>query len=755
MIKEKFDVVGMTCSSCAMSVEKAVRKMDGVSSVNVNLLSNNMVVEYDDSLVNPSTIISTVSSAGYNAMLTSSSTAPPTKDEVSHVQSEIEEMKQRVIVSLVFMVLLLYVAMGPMVGLPLPSFLVGVKNAATMALVQFFLTLPVVYVNRQYYQTGFKTLWHRSPNMDSLIAIGSGAAIVYGIYALFKITYGLGHSDLAMVRHYSHDLYFESAAMILGLITLGKYLEARSKGRTSDAIAKLMDLAPKVATVVRGDQEVEIPVGELVEGDIVVIKPGQSIPVDGVIIDGSSAVDESALTGESIPVAKSAGDKVISATINKAGAFRFQATRIGDDTTLAQIIRLVEEAGSSKAPIAKLADQISGVFVPVVIAIALVASITWLILGYPFEFALTIGVAVLVISCPCALGLATPVAIMVGTGQGALHGILVRSAEALETAHSVDTVVLDKTGTITEGKPQVTDVISGSALSPEELLTIGASLEKPSEHPLAEAIVSSAAEAQVQLHPVSDFLAVPGKGVKAKIGEQKYLAGNLSFMRENKINLGELEAKADHLAEQGKTPMYFANTKEALGIIAVADVVKPSSKIAIQSLRELGIEVVMLTGDNKKTAEAIRRELELETVLAEVLPEDKEREIRILQEQGRTVAMVGDGVNDAPALARAHVGIAIGAGTDVAIESADIVLMKNDLVDVVTAIKLSKATLRNIKQNLFWAFFYNTLGIPLAAGLLYPFFGWKLNPMYAAAAMSLSSIFVVSNALRLRRFKPN
>ena len=755
MIKEKFDVVGMTCSSCAMSVEKAVRKMNGVSSVNVNLLSNNMVVEYDDSLVNSSTIISTVSSAGYNAMLTSSSTAPPTKDEVSHVQSEIEEMKQRVIVSLVFMVLLLYVAMGPMVGLPLPSFLVGVKNAATMALVQFFLTLPVVYVNRQYYQTGFKTLWHRSPNMDSLIAIGSGAAIVYGIYALFKITYGLGHSDLAMVRHYSHDLYFESAAMILGLITLGKYLEARSKGRTSDAIAKLMDLAPKVATVVRGDQEVEIPVGELVEGDIVVIKPGQSIPVDGVIIDGSSAVDESALTGESIPVAKSAGDKVISATINKAGAFRFQATRIGDDTTLAQIIRLVEEAGSSKAPIAKLADQISGVFVPVVIAIALVASITWLILGYPFEFALTMGVAVLVISCPCALGLATPVAIMVGTGQGALHGILVRSAEALETAHSVDTVVLDKTGTITEGKPQVTDVISGSALSPEELLTIGASLEKPSEHPLAEAIVSSAAEAQVQLHPVSDFLAVPGKGVQAKIGEQKYLAGNLSFMRENKINLGELEAKADHLAEQGKTPMYFANTKEALGIIAVADVVKPSSKIAIQSLRELGIEVVMLTGDNKKTAEAIRRELELETVLAEVLPEDKEREIRILQEQGRTVAMVGDGVNDAPALARAHVGIAIGAGTDVAIESADIVLMKNDLVDVVTAIKLSKATLRNIKQNLSWAFFYNTLGIPLAAGLLYPFFGWKLNPMYAAAAMSLSSIFVVSNALRLRRFKPN
>jgi Cu+-exporting ATPase len=753
MKKEKFSVVGMTCSSCSAAVERAVGHMDGVSSVNVNLLSNNMTVEYDDSLVEPSAIMSTVNDAGYSASLAGSD-APAKTNEVSQVEDEINEMKHRAIVSMVFMVLLMYVAMGHMVGLPVPSFLLGVENAAAMALVQFLLTLPVIYVNRRYYQTGFKTLWRRSPNMDSLIAVGSGAAIVYGVFAMFRIGWGLGHGDLDLVMRYSHDLYFESAAMILALITLGKFLEARSKGRTSDAIAKLIGLAPKVATVIRNDMEVEVAVADLVEGDIIVIKPGQSIPVDGVIVDGSSAVDESALTGESIPVAKRVGDKVISATINKSGAFRFKATRIGDDTTLAQIIRLVEEASSSKAPIAKLADKISGIFVPVVISIAITAFVVWLLLGYPFEFALTIGIAVLVISCPCALGLATPVAIMVSTGQGALHGILIKSAESLETAHSVDTVVLDKTGTITEGKPQVTDVITGSTLSEAELLTIAASLEKSSEHPLAEAIVTKGMEEEVHFKQVTDFLAAPGKGVQGKIGEKDYLAGNLSFMHDNKIDLGQLESQADDLAEQGKTPMYFANTTEVLGIIAVADVIKPSSKPAIQRLKNLGVDVVMLTGDNKRTAEAIRRELGIERVIAEVLPEDKEREIRTLQEQGKTVAMVGDGVNDAPALARADVGIAIGAGTDVAIESADIVLMKDDLNDVPTTIKLSKATLRNIKQNLFWAFFYNALGIPLAAGLLYPFYGWRLNPMYAAAAMSLSSIFVVSNALRLRRFNP-
>lgn len=754
MKKEKFDVTGMTCSACSAAVERAVGHMDGVSAVTVNLLSNNMTVEYDDTLLEPKAIIDTVVDAGYSASV-AGTTAPAKSSEASHVQGEIDAMKHRTIVSMVFMVLLMYVAMGHMVGLPVPSFLLGVENASTMALVQFLLALPVLYVNRQYYQTGFKTLWRRSPNMDSLIAIGSGAAVVYGVFAMFRIGWGLGHGDLDLVMRYSHDLYFESAAMILALITLGKFLEARSKGRTSDAIAKLIDLAPQVATVIRNNVEVEVPVADLVEGDVVVIKPGQSIPVDGVIIEGNSAVDESALTGESIPVAKNVGDKVISATINKSGTFRFKATRIGDDTTLAQIIRLVEEASSSKAPIAKLADKISGIFVPVVITIALAAFVVWMLLGYPFEFALTIGIAVLVISCPCALGLATPVAIMVGTGQGALHGILTKSAEALETAHSVNTVVLDKTGTITEGKPQVTDVIPGSTLSHKELLTIGASLEKPSEHPLADAIVARGLEDQVQLQQVSDFLAVPGKGVQGKIGDQVYLAGNLAFMQENEIDLGEFEHSADRLAEQGKTPMYFANTKEVLGIIAVADVVKPTSKQAIHDLAKLGIDVVMLTGDNKRTAEAIRRELDIKTVIAEVLPDDKEREVRTLQERGKIVAMVGDGVNDAPALARADVGVAIGAGTDVAIESADIVLMKNDLRDVATAIKLSKATLRNIKQNLFWAFFYNALGIPLAAGLLFPFFGWKLNPMYAAAAMSLSSIFVVSNALRLRRFNPN
>ena len=755
MKKEKYTVTGMTCAACSAAVERAVGKVEGVSSVTVNLLSNSMVVEYDENLLEPSQIVTAVSDAGYLAAPASAAGEKTQARAAGGIEDEIAQLKTRVVISLVFMVLLMYVAMGPMVGLPLPSFLLGLENAATMALVQLLLTLPVLYVNRAYFQMGLKTLCRRSPNMDSLIAIGSGAAVAYGIFALFRISYGLGHGEWAVVARYSHDLYFESATMILTLITLGKFLEARSKGRTSDAIARLMDLAPKTATVIRGGAEVEVPVADLVVGDIIVIRPGQSIPVDGIIVEGSSAIDESAITGESIPVAKTVGDQVISATLNKAGSFKFQATRIGDDTTLAQIIRLVEEAGASKAPIAKLADKISAVFVPVVIAIALVSFVIWLLLGYPFEFALTTAVAVLVISCPCALGLAPPVAIMVGTGQGALHGILIKSAEALETAHSVDTVVLDKTGTITAGTPQVTDVIPAPGLTPEELLQIGASLEKPSEHPLAEAIVAEANRAGLELAPVEEFLAVPGRGIQARLGGQTYLAGNLAFMQEQGVNLGEFEAKADELAEQGKTPMCFADTRRILGLIAAADLVKPSSPGAIAELQQLGVDVVMLTGDNRRTAEAIRKELGLRLVRAEVLPEDKEREIHSLQEQGKKVAMVGDGVNDAPALARADVGIAIGAGTDVALESADIVLVKNDLRDVVTAIKLSKATLRNIKQNLFWAFFYNSLGIPLAAGLFYPLFGWRLSPMYAAAAMSLSSIFVVTNALRLRKFKPN
>lgn len=754
MKKEKYTVSGMTCAACSAAVERAVSQVPGVSSVNVNLLANVMVVEYDESALDASRIIAAVSDAGYAAAPASAEQQRTQAAPVGAITDEIAQMKKRVVVSLVFMVLLMYVSMGHMLHLPVPAFLLGLENAGTMALLQFLLTLPVLLVNRQYFQVGFKTLWRRSPNMDSLIAIGSGAAVVYGVFALFRISYGLGHGELDLVARYSHDLYFESAGMILALITLGKFLEARSKGRTSDAIAKLMDLAPKTATVIRDGQEMEIPAADLVVGDIIVIRPGQSIPVDGVIIEGSSAVDESAITGESIPVAKTVGDPVVSATLNKAGAFKFRATRIGEDTTLAQIIRLVEEAGASKAPIAKLADRISAVFVPAVMAIALAAFIIWLLLGYPLEFALTTAVAVLVISCPCALGLATPVAIMVGTGQGALHGILIKSAEALETAHSVDTIVLDKTGTITEGRPQVTDVIPGPDLKPEELLQLAASLEKPSEHPLAEAVTAKAAQEGLEPAPVDEFMAVPGKGIRAELGGKTYLAGNLAFMQENKIELGIFAAEADRLAEEGKTPMYFADTRRALGLIAAADVVKPTSRQAIAALESMGLDVVMLTGDNKRTAEAIRRELNLGSALAEVLPEDKEREIRRLQEQGRKVAMVGDGINDAPALARADVGIAIGAGTDVALESADIVLVKNDLRDVVTAVKLSRATLRNIKQNLFWAFFYNSLGIPLAAGLFYPLFGWKLSPMYAAAAMSLSSIFVVTNALRLRKFTP-
>ncbi len=757
LVKQKFDVTGMTCTACSASVEKAVQKIDGVKSVNVNLLANNMIVDFDDSITNHELIIEAVEKAGYNASLMSkegSNSTAVKKGAPNPAQEEIRAMQYRTIVSFIFMLPLMYIAMGHMVGLPTPWWIQGTENAAVFALLQLLLTLPVVFVNRQYYIVGFKTLFHGAPNMDSLIAIGSGAALAYGILATFRIGYGLGHNQLHLVEQYSKDLYFESAAMILTLITLGKYLEARSKGKTSDAISKLMDLAPQTAIVVRNDEEVEIPVSDLQIGDIVVVKPGQNIPVDGVIISGSSAVDESTLTGESIPVEKQVGDQVFSATINKTGSFRFQAQRVGDDTTLAQIIQLVEEASSSKAPIAKLADQISGIFVPIVIAIALGATVVWLVLGYPFEFALSIGISVLVISCPCALGLATPVAIMVGTGQGASHGILIKSAEALETAHTINTVVLDKTGTITKGKPQVTDVLPAQGVSEEHLLTIAAAMEKPSEHPLAEAIVSAAVNRGLPFRPVQEFHAVSGRGIAAEIDGQFFIAGNLAFIREHEIEPGSFIEIADKLADQGKTPMYFAADKEILGVIAVADVLKPTSKQAVAEFKEMGIDVVMLTGDNRRTAEAIRRTLEIDKVISEVLPQDKEREIRELQDQGKKVAMVGDGINDAPALARADVGIAIGAGTDVAIESADIVLMRNDLLDAVSAIQLSTATIRNIKQNLFWAFFYNTLGIPLAAGLFYPLFGWKLNPMFGAAAMSLSSVFVVTNALRLRRFRP-
>lgn len=753
-MNEKFSVTGMTCSACSLAVEKAVEKLPSVKSVNVNLLSNSMSVEFEGDLEGSQEVIEAVERAGYEASIFSKVSGGEEKKRVNPLEDEIKEMRFRTIVSFAFMLPLMYVAMGEMVFLPLPGWLLGLENALSFAFLQFLLTLPVVYVNKKYYQVGFKTLWHRTPNMDSLIAVGSGAGLVYGIFAIFRIGYGLGHGDMEVVAQYAHDLYFESAAMILALITLGKFLEARAKGRTSDAIGKLIDLAPKTALVIREGLEVEIPLEEVALGDIVVVKPGQSVPVDGVIVEGSSSVDQSALTGESIPVEKNVGDNVISATINKTGFFKFEAKKVGDDTTLSQIIQLVEEASASKAPIAKMADRISSIFVPAVMLIAALATITWLLLGHSFEFAMSIGIAVLVISCPCALGLATPVAIMVGTGKGASHGILIKSAQALETLHKIDTVVLDKTGTITQGQPQVTDVVS-LGLQDDELLEIAASLEKPSEHPLAEAIVRRAEEKGLGARKVEDFRAVSGRGILGSIDGSLYRAGNLAFMQEEGVDVGGFKESSDNYAREGKTPLYFAKEENLIGIIAVADVVKPTSKEAIDGFKALGIDVVMLTGDNAITAEAIRKELHIDRVVAEVLPQDKEREIRTIQEAGKSVAMVGDGINDAPALARADVGIAIGAGTDVAIESADIVLMKSDLLDAVSAVELSKATIKNIKENLFWAFFYNTLGIPLAAGVFYSALGWKLSPMFGAAAMSMSSVFVVTNALRLKLFTPS
>ncbi len=753
-MKQKFDVTGMTCSACSAHVEKAVSKVEGVRAVTVNLLSNNMAVEYDEAAVDAPQIIHAVEDAGYGASVHSAQPARQAQKPVDHVQEEISNMKFRLVVSFLFMIPLMYVSMGHMAGLPLPRWLHGNANAVSFAFTQFLLTLPILYVNRKYYKVGFKTLFKGSPNMDSLIAIGSTAAMVYGIIAIYMIGYGLGHGDSEMVSRYSMDLYFESAAMILALITLGKYLETRSKGKTSEAITKLMDLAPKTALVERGGAEIEIPVEEVAVGDMVIVKPGQSIPVDGEIAEGSSAVDESALTGESIPVEKHPGDRVIAATINKSGWFKFRATKVGGDTTLAQIIALVEDAANSKAPIAKLADKVSGIFVPVVIGIAVLAAVAWLVAGYSVEFALSTGIAVLVISCPCALGLATPVAIMVGTGKGAENGILIKSAEALETAHTINTVVLDKTGTITEGKPRVTDLVTAPGVEEDLLLSAAASIEKPSEHPLAEAIVEEASARGILLRSVTDFSAVAGQGIEARIDGKRFLAGNLKMMRENGVPTDGFEQKGETLSEQGKTPLYFAAEGRMLGLVAVADTVKPTSRAAIDAFKSMGIDVVMLTGDNRRTAEAIRRQLGIDRVVAEVLPQDKEREVSAIQQTGKKVAMVGDGINDAPALTRADVGIAIGAGTDVAIESADVVLMKSDLLDAVTAIELSRAVIRNIKQNLFWAFFYNTIGIPLAAGIFFPLFGLRLNPMFGAAAMSLSSVCVVSNALRLKLFQP-
>lgn len=752
-MNKKFNVTGMTCSACSASVEKAVKKLEGINSVSVNLLTNSMVVHYNEEVIDENNIIEAVTSAGYGASVFSKNKNEIKVSDKMRVEDEIKEMKKRLIISFAFLIPLMYISMGHMMGLPLPSFLSGLENAISYGMTQFLLALIIVYVNRKYYQVGFKTLSKGSPNMDTLIAIGSSAAMVYGIFAIYRMGYGLGIQDFELVEKYHMDLYFESAAMILALITLGKYLEKKSKGKTSEAITKLMDLAPKTATILRNNKEVIVPIEEVLKDDIVIVKPGESIPVDGVIIEGSSSIDQSAITGESIPVEKNIGDKVIAATINKNGYFKFKAEKVGDDTTLAQIISLVEDASSSKAPIAKLADKISGVFVPIVISISIISTIVWLLVGKSFEFSLSIGIAVLVISCPCALGLATPVAIMVGTGKGAENGILIKSAEALETAHKIQTVVLDKTGTITEGKPKVTEIVVNSNINKNELLKIAASIEKPSEHPLADAIVEKAKKENITLLDVDNFISITGKGIKAEINNKIYYAGNLSLMKENNIDYSKFEKVINDLAKKGKTPLCFSDDSILFGVIAVADTIKPTSKKAIEEFKNMGINIVMLTGDNKNTAEAIRKELNIDKVIAEVLPQDKEKEVRKIQESGKKVAMIGDGINDAPALARADVGIAIGAGTDIAIESADIVLMKSDLLDGVTTIKLSKAVIKNIKENLFWAFFYNAIGIPLAAGVFYNILGWKLNPMFGAFAMSLSSVCVVSNALRLKLFK--
>lgn len=766
MKTEKYNVTGMTCAACQANVTRCVQKLDGVEDVNVSLLANQMTVSYDENKLRPENIISAVEGAGYGASSMEKALEKDTDTgfrgewqlRKKQAEDSRQSMKKRLIYSVVLLVPLMYIAMGSMLGLPVPGFFTGTQNALVSALAQLLLTVPIIFINRHFYQFGFKALLHGAPNMDSLVAIGSGAALVYGLFAMFRMAYGFGHGDMELVHEYAHALYFESAAMILTLVTVGKYLEARSKAKTSDALDKLMDLAPKTAVVLRNGEEVTIPAEQVAAGDIVVIRPGEGIPVDGVVLEGHGYVDQAAITGESIPVEKNPGDTVISATINKNGSFQFQASKVGEDTTLSQIIRLVDEASNSKAPIARLADKVSGIFVPVVIGIAIVTAVVWMAVGEGFEFALSNAISVLVISCPCALGLATPVAIMVGTGKAAEMGILIKSAESLENLHNVDTIVLDKTGTITSGKPAVTDIVPLTAeLSGEELLILAASAEMGSEHPLAQAIVDRAKAEKLPFIQAESFEAESGRGIRAKVDGKDILAGNAVFMEENRLldgaDAGTASERARALAQEGKTPLIFAQDGKLIGIIAVADTIRESSRAAIKRFAKMGLKVVMLTGDNKVTAEAIRKELNINEAITDVLPTQKEAHIRALQEQGHKVAMVGDGINDAPALTRSDVGIAIGAGTDIAIESADVVLMKDSLNDVAAAIQLSRAVVRNIHMNLFWAFFYNILGIPLAAGVLFPVFGWRLSPMIGSAAMSLSSVCVVTNALRLRFFK--
>lgn len=776
MRKELLDIAGMSCSACSSRIEKVVGRMDGVEEIAVNLLTNKAQVTYDETKLDTATIITRIEKLGFGAAVhqNTAKVAAPNKQN-NTAAMELAEMRRRLTLSLAFTAPLFYLHMGLMYGWPLPEIVKGQENLLLASIVQLFFCLPVVIAGYKYFYHGLRNLFNRAPNMDSLIAIGSGAAFVYGLYGLLGLAYAFGHQRLELIQGFYNALYFESAAMILALITVGKFLEARAKSHTSDALKALMQLKPKTALVERHGVQGEIPIEEVVIGDILIVKAGATVPVDGKILEGSGALDESAITGESIPVDKLVGDKITGGTINKSGYFKMEATAIGGETTLAKIIALVEEATSSKAPIAKLADKISGIFVPVVITIAIAAACIWLALGASWHFALTIAISVLVISCPCALGLATPTAIMVGTGRGAKQGILIKSATALETAHRVDTVILDKTGTVTEGKPQVTDVLPAQSINATELLQVAAALERLSEHPLGQAIVQAADEAQ-QKHSkanasretetsttlaiasssalvATNYTALPGRGFLAAIKGELYAAGNLLLIEEQGVEAQELAKQHAALAADGKTPLYFAQGSRLLGCIAVADRVKPTSGEAIARLKMLGLKVIMLTGDNAATAEAIRQEVGLDDVIAQVLPQDKERHVRALQGQGHVVAMVGDGINDAPALARADVGIAIGTGTDVAIEAADMVLIKNDLLDVCRAITLSKSVMKNIKENLFWAFIYNTIGIPLAAGLFYPHFGLLLNPMIAAAAMSCSSVSVVTNALRLRFVK--
>lgn len=734
---------GMSCAACAARIEKVLGKTEGVIKASVNLATEKAVVEYDPQIIRVSGIRQAIERIGYKALSIEKNTVDEDK---LRKEREIRILRIKLIVSAVFAIPLLYLAMGPMISLPVPEFLKPMEHPMTYALTQLFLVIPIVTAGYKFYTVGFKAIIKRSPNMDSLIAIGTSAAIIYSLYSIYHIATGNMHAV--------EGLYFETAGVIITLILLGKTLEAISKGKTSDAIKKLMGLAPKTAIVIQDGKETEMPIEEVEAGDIILVRPGERIPVDGEVVEGHTAIDESMLTGESIPIDKNPGDKVYAASMNKNGMIRFRATKVGEETALAQIIKLVEEAQGSKAPIAQLADVVSGYFVPVVVAIAVLAFAAWLIAGETLVFALTVFISVLVIACPCALGLATPTAIMVGTGKGAEYGILIKGGEALETTHKVDIIVLDKTGTITEGKPDVTDIITASDITKERLLQMAASAEKGSEHPLGEAIVRKAESEGINILKTDHFEAIPGQGIEVDIDGINCLIGNRKLMDGRGITLGDLEEVSNRLADEGKTPMYIAMDNKISGIIAVADVVKENSAKAIKKLKSMGMEVAMITGDNRKTAEAIARQVGIDRVLAEVLPHDKSNEVKKLQAEGKKVCMVGDGINDAPALVQADVGIAIGSGTDVAMESADIVLMRSDLMDVPTAIQLSKSTIRNIKQNLFWAFGYNSAGIPIAAGLLHVFGGPLLNPMFAAAAMSLSSVSVVTNALRLKRFKP-